>query len=449
MINETYLKSVSGNQMDNDIYSKLEEQFNVLYPEHTKSTYTSALNFSDDLDKPFQRWFRYKEGYSIDLVKKIIKEHNVNDGDVFMDPFAGSGTTLIAAAELGYRSIGFETNPFSHFLAGTKLSNYSDRSIEEFGATYPMIIKEARRTVCEFPLPLLSFSNKVFASEVREIMMTIKQMIEDYKKNIGNQEVYNLLKLGWLACIEELSNYRKAGNGLKKRRLVKPVILTKESVICKLKEQYSNMLSDLNNRGYKFDGKIYSESCLLLDEYIEEESIRGIIFSPPYANCFDYTEIYKLELWFGDFVSDYHELKELRKVAIRSHLSSDFGLNKNNYIRTESSEFFISEVEKRPLWDKRIPRMLKLYFNDMFSVLDKCFSSLKKDGFCSIVIGNSAYGGVVIPSDLLLAEYAKSIGFKVEKIEIDRFFVPSSQQYQATKDKKDYLRESIICLTKI
>ena len=46
-----------------------------------------------------------------------------------------------------------------------------------------------------------------------------------------------------------------------------------------------------------------------MGSYIKDSSIDGIIFSPPYANCFDYTEIYKLELWFGGFVKDYSELK--------------------------------------------------------------------------------------------------------------------------------------------
>ncbi len=436
-------------QESKDIYNNTENQFNVIYPENPKATYVSALNFSDDLDKPFQRWFRYKEGFSTELVKTLIKEYAQSDRGTIMDPFAGSGSTLLAAAELGYKAIGFETNPFSFFLAATKLEHYTKNAIDEFKIMYQKILDYAAESVNEHPLPKLSISSKVFDPEVEQVMLTVKQSIKDYKIEEQNIEVYNLLKLGWLACVEELSNYRKAGNGLKKRRLVKPQVLTKEEALQSLDEQYSKMFLDLHNKDFNFSGRLYNDSCLLLDRYIAKESVEGIIFSPPYANCFDYTEIYKLELWFGDFVSSYKELRELRKTAIRSHLGSDFQTDKERLRFTYISEGIISKIEERPLWDKRIPQMLRFYFDDMFRVLEKCYDGLTDGGFCSIVIGNSAYGGVVLPTDLILADYAESIGFIVDKIEVDRFIVPSSQQYKATKHHRRYLRESILCLKKV
>ena len=69
--------------------SKLENQFNINYPESNKATYTSLLNYSNDLDTSFQRWYRYKEGYSIELVKDIIKKYNKYDNGIIMDPFVG------------------------------------------------------------------------------------------------------------------------------------------------------------------------------------------------------------------------------------------------------------------------------------------------------------------------------------------------------------------------
>ena len=46
---------------------ELENRFNIRYPQKTKATYTSLLNYSKDLDTSLQRWYRYKEGYSIEL----------------------------------------------------------------------------------------------------------------------------------------------------------------------------------------------------------------------------------------------------------------------------------------------------------------------------------------------------------------------------------------------
>ena len=74
--------------------------------------------------------------------------------------------------------------------------------------------------------------------------------------------------------------------------------------------------------------------------------------------------------------------------------------------------------------------------------------TLVKNGFCCIVVGNSSYGGVIFPADLILADYAKRIGFTVDKIEIDRYIITSSQQYEKTKKAGKFQRESIVCLIK-
>lgn len=84
----------------------------------------------------------------------------------------------------------------------------------------------------------------------------------------------------------------------------------------------------------------------------------------------------------------------------------------------------------------------------MFTMLEKCYNVLERDGFCSIIIGNSSYSNVVFPTDLLLAEYAERIGFKVDRIIVDRYIITSAQQYESTKEYKNYLRESIVCLQK-
>lgn len=179
---------------------------------------------------------------------------------------------------------------------------------------------------------------------------------------------------------------------------------------------------------------------------IKPESVEGIIFSPPYANCFDYTEIYKLELWFGNFVSEYADLKELRNASLHSHLNGD--LNIEVKAKSETLTKLLIELQEKELWDKKIPKMLQLYYDDMFKVLDESYASLVDQGFCCIVVGNSAYGGIVFPADLILAEYAEKIGFKVDKIEVDRYIITSSQQYEMTKETGKYLRESVVCLVK-
>ena len=44
-----------------------------------------------------------------------------------MDPFSGSGTSVLASSILGYQSIGIEVNPFLYFLSKIKCVNYSNK----------------------------------------------------------------------------------------------------------------------------------------------------------------------------------------------------------------------------------------------------------------------------------------------------------------------------------
>lgn len=429
--------------MNKSFYTDLERPFKVLMPSSGRATYKSPLNFSDDLQKPFQRWCRYKEGYSTSLVTNLIKLYNNNPNGIIMDPFLGSGSTIVGANLMGLDGVGFEVNPFSYHLAKCKTQKYSESDIKLLKICSFEVLEKAKDNIIPYSLPKLSFADKVFDKEIEGYYLRIRESI---KLSNAPQHIQSLLMLGWISKIEEFCNYRKAGNGLKRKKYKNPKKITVDQVYKSMSELYTNMISDIEEYSQKKNATIYNRSCLNMDSCIKDSSISGIIFSPPYANCFDYTEIYKLELWFGEYVKDYSDLKVLRNSALRSNLNGK--LKDDVSISTASLDHLVEELKGKDVWDKRIPQMLRLYFSDMFKVLNQCFRVLEKNGFCAIVVGNSSYSNIVFPTDLLLAEYAASIGFTVDQIVVDRFIITSSQQYDNTKYLKDYLRESVVCLQK-
>ena len=429
------------------MFENIENKYKVIYPDNPNATYESILNYSAEKDNPFQRWYRYKEGFSVAFIEKIVEEYGNYSMNVLLDPFAGSGTTILAANRMGLKGIGFEVNPFSYYLMRVKQEMYSQEEVNEFQKEALSIIESLIRGESEdYYLPKLSISAKVFQESAEKTMMSCKEKI----KKLPEGKVKELLFLGWLACIEELSNYRKAGNGLKKRKTVKPIIIDTATVIERLTLQYKVMHEDLQNgiKDTKVKNLIFNHSSINFGDEIEEKSIDGIIFSPPYANCFDYTEIYKLELWFGDFVENYGDLKVLRNKSLKSHLNIKYSFENLEFDKSELLNEQLSKIKTVELWDKRIPQMIYGYFEDMFKIIDNCYKTLKKSGFCAIVVGNSAYGGIILPTDLIIADYAEKIGFTVDKIEVDRYIITSSQQYKKTKSVGKYLRESVICLIK-
>lgn len=86
----------------------------------------------------------------------------------------------------------------------------------------------------------------------------------------------------------------------------------------------------------------------------------------------------------------------------------------------------------------------------MQKLLKNCFDTLKNDGFCFIVVGNSCYKTIPIRTDEIIAGEAEKIGFTCREIIVARKLKTSSQQMKILDLKsKFYLRESIIVLQKV
>ncbi|MDD5721099.1 MAG: DNA methyltransferase [Candidatus Pacebacteria bacterium] len=422
-----------------------EKEFNINYPKINSATYKSLVNYASDLDLPIQSWYRYKEGYSIKLVDQVLTKYNVKQGDLIVDPFCGSGSTLLQAKINRCNSIGFEINPFSAFLAKVKTQDYKKQDILIFNENVIELKKVTSKQNVD--IPKLSTIEQLFEKKALFYLLTLKDKINKIK----NKKVSNLLMLAWLGILEEASNYKKAGNGLKFRKTIKKTLRDQEYVRKIFFKAIDNIKNDLDfavKISNKVDTEVIEDSCFNLNKYTKKNSIKGVIFSPPYANCFDYTEIYKVELWMGSFVKEYSDLKVLRKKGIRSHLNGYEIESKLAVKSVPELGALVKELSLKKLWDKRIPKMIEAYFNDMFRSMAEIYKGLKKNGFCVIIVSNSAYGGIVIPTDLLLAKFAKHLGFKVSSIDVARNIITSSQQYKETEKYRGYLRESIIYLEK-
>ena len=106
-------------------------------------------------------------------------------------------------------------------------------------------------------------------------------------------------------------------------------------------------------------------------------------------------------------------------------------------------------MTQKKIWNPRIPNIVRGYLDDMHTLLNKLYSQTVNGGHVGIVVGNSAYSGVIIPTDILIiAHIAKEIGFKVKNVFITRHLTTSSQQKQELEYLKNYLRESIVILEK-
>ena len=426
-------------------YAGLDGRYNVINNDLTNATYTNVdSNFVFSAGFARHRWFNYKEGFSPVLVDRVFREYRLAAGDLVCDPFAGAGTTLAVAKAKGIQSIGFEVNPFAAFIAKVKTDNYRPDDFVMFAELLERLgtIDPAKAQ----PLPENEYLRRIFDPE----MLLAQLNIRDFLESQAAGKAKRLLHFAWLCTLESCSLFRKAGNGLKKR--TKPPAYGPDGAFAyalgAIRQKGAAIMEDYSPDDNGPIPALYEESAVAIGRTAGEASIDLVLFSPPYANCFDYTKIYYLELWFGGFINSAAEQKSIRMKSVRSHCHATWPARYTDFHLPELNDELLPLLRAQKLWTDRIPDMLNGYFADMEETLRQIYTTLKPGGHCAIVVSNSAYAGVIVPTDLFLAMIAERLGFAVEEIEVERLIITSSQQYKKTEHLRKYLRESIVKLKK-
>lgn len=406
-----------------------------------------AVNFNKGGVSPVHRWFRYREGFSPAILDKLSGQQRV------FDPFCGCGTTLIEAKRRGISAVGTDVNPLAVFVARVKTRNYSVRHSRDF----ELWSRSAAQYPSTWPAPIMSLLPKLFQPEALEELLKLRAGLEACE----DIKIRDLLLLCWLNILESCSNVFKEGNGLKYRnkkrqpgqyatvpdeiwipRYFGPSIRT--FVVNRWHDQclaVSNDLQQLAQRGTS-DIEILERSCLETNISDEVKTCDASVFSPPYANRFDYFEAFKIELWMGNFVSSPEQMRVLRNRSMRNNLTVQTGAVQ----KREDLEGFLDLMDSNASSVRMgISETLRGYFEDVSLLAINLRNVLEPGGKVLCVVGNSAYAGILVPTDLLCAIIFREIGFIVESIEVARHLHVSSQQRgKMVTGLEPYMRESVI-----
>ena len=423
-------------------FYELEDHFLI---ENAEQHYHNLVNFSKNIEVPYHKWFKYREGFAAELIKGLLSLANLEKEDVVIDPFCGSGTTNVVAAFEGYDTFGLDVNPMSAFITNAKLTSYSKEDLSEAKEKCDLAIKNTNRLTS-----INEDIKKYFPSDNFYDLMSIKSFIDALDNNKAKQ----ILSTAFLSIIIESSNRKRDGNGLKKVNCkVSDVKKVFADQVCEIINDISSNPICSNVKGVGMFGSALDLKELFDAEFYDRNA-GAIIFSPPYANSFDYFESYKLELVLGGYSNGITGIKEFRKKAVRSFVGADKALECDYYVDLISKEIMSAiplkenETGKKDSRTRKVPDMLRGYFSDMKVVIQNCAECLKPGKKLFIVVDQSAYLGKIVPTDLIFAMYGEQLGFKVNRIIECRKARTSTQQLYKYPYLKDALRESILELEK-
>lgn len=316
-----YFKSVSG---------ELTDYFHIIQKNRTKS-----------VNQYLTHWiYPYKGKFHPQMIRALLNIIGLKEGDLVCDPFSGSGTTALESQLLGINFYGIDISPLC-VLQG-KVKTNSIRKILE--------IKEIKNEISN------KLNQNLFNSEV------------DYYKvleEIDDEDVRNFYSLARLVAI---SDNARRGKEFEKS-FVKNLNLMIESV-----EDFSEVVEKLKLK----IGDVKIEVGDVRNIKLPDNSVDGIITSPPYSIALDYVE------------NDEHSLQDLGYEVVK--LREDFiGVRGNGKNKIE------------------------LYNQDMAKAYSEFHRILKKGKYAVVVIGNATFQGKEVQSVEFTIDYMTQIGFSLER----------------------------------
>jgi len=425
----------------NNAVEELEARYRPLMSVDTSLT-RQLVSFQANKGRGRYRWFKYKEGFSADLVEHFLGRCNVLSGKI-LDPFAGSGTALFAASGLNLAAEGIELLPIgvrlieARRLLEQEASDEDISALKRFCTTQPWRLAISAKTLPEFKI-----TSGAYPVETKH---SIEQCLFWIEKLPPLQAQVTLFAL--LAVLESVSYTRKDGQYLRwdyRSGRKQGYSSFDKGAIAPFKEAFSAKLLDIINDVSAVEHKtdffkssdmperhnitIHSGSCLEVLPSLQTGEYDSIITSPPYCNRYDYTRTYALELALlgVDEVGLLRLRQEMLSCTVENRAKDLLKINPSWALALEVAEgnktlsailhYLEGLKTSGELNNSGIPRMIRGYFYEMACVIQECARVLKPGAPLVMVNDNVRYAGAAIPVDLILSDMARQLGFAIETI---------------------------------
>lgn len=389
---------------------------------------------------------QYPARFIPQLVRKIIKTFVSKDASV-LDIFSGSGTTLLECKYLGIKNAyGIELNPFAIFMTKTKLQDLDENiAIEE--------IKKIENKFSDksYKFSLISFKNiefwysKAVISSLSKLFDIISKIVDEKIKDFY---LLVLCEISRRTSFLDHGGFKMYRSKIKINNYFEPDVWNE---FYKTAQRNFELLK--KNNKITRDNKtrqtlIYGDSRIIHSE-IPEHSIDLILTSPPYGDS-------KTTVAYGQYsrlpwqwLSQKDDIIQLDRSLLGGNTKNiDMSILKLSNKLTEQSEE-IAKVDN----SKRVNDVIAFY-TDLYSTLTSANHYIKRGGYFILVTGNRTVKNVYLRTDIIITEFAKTLGYSAEKIYSrnimnKRMAYKNSPTNEKGKTVHTMMTENIIVLKKL
>jgi DNA modification methylase len=403
--------------------------------------HSSSNNKLAQQDRLVHDWYRFVLSFPPHLVRSYLDEFGVNRESVVLDPFCGTGTTLVECKMNGIPSVGIEANPFPKFASLVKTSwgvdpdrmlDVAHRTAER---TLSLLLAEGiddEETISvpdTNPLRSLPLESEklLLKNSISPLPLHKSLVLCDQLKGVSGEPGYDHLRLALAsALVNRVSNLRfgpEVGVGQ-----IKP----NAPVVSNWLREVERVALDLKmvNKNTYATSTVYLEDSRQVSSVLKGGTVDAVITSPPYPNEKDYTRTTRLESVLLGFVTSKRDLRRFKKSFVRSNTRSVYKEDSDHLwvAKNESISTIANQIEKRRIqlgktsgFERLYPRVTKLYFGGMARHLEELKSVLKPGARLAYVVGDQAsYLRVMIRTGELLAEIAQDMGYELQRVDLFR-----------------------------
>ncbi len=364
------------------------------------------------------KWYDYLEDFPFSLIEDKIKEYKIKPNSLVVEPFAGSGTTCIAANLFHCNAVGFDANPLMTFISEVKTTWDVDLTV--FKKQVVKVAKQFLDKIHDYDSLKLKkgFLENMPKKELNQWLSHSLQKEVNLLKNIvdevADKKIRNLLLLAISkSCLDASYVSFCPGTTFYPFREKEEFwdLFTKKVI------QIHNDLEKVQKHNHYGKSKLLNDTCLNASKYIKPDTIHFIITSPPYPNDLEYTRQTRLEMYLLDFVKNMNDVQQIKKKMVKGSTklifkesNSETFTQKFKDVKIVSDKIYEQTKDKN--WGFDYPRMVREYFGDMYLCLKEFFPLMKKNAHFLLVVGDQTVKGVYIPVCDILIEMGNEIGYK-------------------------------------